>query len=301
MSFDVTGLDALAALRRAGAEIAAVLTLPAAPGPLPAGACDLRPAAERAGALVLETRNVDGRRTLRALDDLRADAAFVVGWSRLVRAGFRERFPRGVFGMHPTLLPRHRGRAPIPWAILSGLARTGVTLFRITDDRADAGPVLGEEVVDIDPRETAATLFAKVRRAHVALLDRVLPDLLAGRAAERPQDERRASTWPRRTPADGIIDWCTRAPALDTWVRALTRPYPGAFTWAGDRRLTVWAAEVAADAATGGAAPGTVLESGGGVPVVACGEGALRLLELTWDDGAAEGGAPPTPPGTVLG
>ena len=74
--------------------------------------------------------------------------------------------PRGAFGMHPTLLPRHRGRAPIPWAILSGLATTGVTLFEIPDARADSGSIVGVVEVAIAEDETATTLF-EIGRAHV--------------------------------------------------------------------------------------------------------------------------------------
>ena len=95
---------------------------------------------------------------------LEPELVFVVGWSQLVRDPFIELASEGVFGMHPTLLPRHRGRAPIPWAILTGLARTGVTLFEIVDATADSGPIVGQREVEISPDETATTLFARDRR-----------------------------------------------------------------------------------------------------------------------------------------
>ncbi len=184
----------------------------------------------------------------------------------------------GVFGMHPTLLPRHRGRAPIPWAILTGLARTGVTLFEIVDATADSGSIVGQVVVDIAPDETATTLFARLADAHVELTREFLPQLLARTAPRVPQDPSRASTWQRRTPADGIIDWETRAPYLSDWVRAQTRPYPGAFTYIGDEKVIVWAAR--AVVLVQGAAPGTIVELGAEGPVVACGEGGLVLEEI---------------------
>jgi methionyl-tRNA formyltransferase len=188
----------------------------------------------------------------------------------------------GVFGMHPTLLPRHRGRAAIPWAILSGLAKTGVTLFQIADGTADSGAIVGQIEVPITPDETATTLYDKVTAAHLDLVREYVPKLLDGSAERKPQDTRRASSWPKRTPADGIIDWETRAPYLYDWVRAQTRPYPGAFTYLGEDKLVVWRArpvelEEAAPA-------GTVVAEDGG-PVVACGEGGLVLEEV---EGAAE-------------
>ena len=144
--------------------------------------------------------------------------------------------------MHPTLLPRHRGRAAIPWAILSGLARTGVTLFEIVDATADSGPIVGQREVPIDRDETATTLYDKVTAAHVELSGVRAAARSTGRRRGSPQDTRRASYWPKRTPADGIIDWETRAPYLYDWVRAQTRPYPGAFTYLGEEKVVVWRA-----------------------------------------------------------
>src|SRR5205823_3253847 len=101
----------------------------------------------------------------------------------------------------------------------SGLARTGVTLFEIVDPTADSGPILGQVVVPVAVDETATTLFDKLARAHVDLVRDFVPRLRAGTVTETPQDSSRASAWPKRTPADGIIDWETRAPYLYDWVR----------------------------------------------------------------------------------
>src|SRR5439155_9947707 len=107
---------------------------------------------------------------------------FVIGWSQLVRAELIALAAGQVYGMHPTLLPRHRGRAPIPWAILSGLARTGVTLFEIADPTADSGPIVGQVEVPVAADETATTLFDKLARAHVDLIREYVPRLAAGSA-----------------------------------------------------------------------------------------------------------------------
>ena len=180
--------------------------------------------------------------------------------------------------MHPTLLPRHRGRAPIPWAILTGLARTGVTLFEIVDATADSGAIVGQRVVEISADETATTLFERIAEAHVSLIREYVPQLLTRTAPRIAQDPVRASSWPKRTPADGIIDWETRAPYLHDWVRAQTRPYPGAFTFLGREKVVVWRARpVSLDAE---APAGTVVAARPEGPVVACGEGGLLLEEV---------------------
>ena len=278
VSFDTIGRDCLLAAAEAGAEVAAVVTLPGPIDPSRSGQCSFDEVAARHGAALIQTADANAPEAVAAVREARPEMIFVVGWSQLVRQDFIETASRGVYGMHPTLLPRHRGRAPIPWTILAGLARTGVTLFEITDPTADSGPIVAQVEVPVAPDETATTLYDKLSRAHVELVREAVPLLAAGTAERIPQDERRASTWPKRTPPDGIIDWETRAPYLYDWVRAQTRPYPGAFTYLGDERLVVWRARPLEEDV---AAPsGTVVAVRDGAPIVACGEGALVLEEV---------------------
>jgi methionyl-tRNA formyltransferase len=278
VSFDTIGRDCLEAAADVGAEIVGVVTLPGPIDPNRSGQCSFDDVASRLGAALHETRDVNSDQTLAAVGALDAELIFVVGWSQLVRDPFIALASEGVFGMHPTLLPRHRGRAPIPWAILTGLARTGVTLFEIADGTADSGSIVGQVTLDIAPDETATTLFERIAEAHVDLTRELVPRLLARAAPRTPQDPSRASSWPKRAPADGIIDWETRARYLHDWVRAQTRPYPGAFTFLGDDKVIVWGARPVelADAAPAG----TIVEVGPEGPVVACGEGGLVLQEI---------------------
>jgi methionyl-tRNA formyltransferase len=283
VSDDVIGRDCLLAAAESGAEIVGVITLPEETTLDRSARCRFDDVADSHGAAYLETTDLNAPATLDALRGLEPDLVFVVGWYQLVRDPFIDLAREGVFGMHPTLLPRHRGRASIAWALLSGLARTGVTLFEIVDETADSGAIVGQAVVEIEPDDTATTLFARVAVAHVDLIREYVPQLVARTAPRTPQDPLRASTWPRRLPADGIIDWETRAPYLYDWVRAQTRPYPGAFTFLGDAKLVVWRARpVELDEAV---PAGTVVAASSEGPVVACGEGGLLLEEV---EGAAE-------------
>ncbi|HET7744624.1 MAG TPA: methionyl-tRNA formyltransferase [Gaiellaceae bacterium] len=291
VSFDTVGRDCLAAAAEAGAEIVGVVTLPGPVDPNRSGQCAFDDVAAELDARLIETGDVNDDETVAAVAELDPELVFVVGWSQLVRDPFIALAREGVFGMHPTLLPRHRGRAPIPWAILSGLATTGVTLFQIVDATADSGAIVGQVEVPIAPDETATTLFDRITDAHVALLREYVPLLVARRAPRIPQDALRASAWPRRTPADGIIDWETRAPYLHDWVRAQTRPYPGAFTYLGEEKVVVWRARPVEAGTT--APAGTVLDTRPEGAVVACGEGALLLEEVE--------SSRPLEIGTVLG
>jgi methionyl-tRNA formyltransferase len=278
VSFDAIGRACAEACAEAGADVVGVVTLPPPIDLNRSGQCAFDEVASRLDASLIEVSDVNTPDSVEAVRALEPDLIFVVGWSQLVRLPLIRLAANGTFGMHPTLLPRHRGRAAIPWTILSGLAATGVTLFQIVDETADSGPIVDQIEVPVTTNETATSLYAKILEAHVELIRRSVPLLLAGRAPRLPQDERRASAWPRRTPADGIIDWETRAPYLDTWVRAQTRPYPGAFTYARDTKVIVWRARTIG--LENGGAPGTVLERREDGVVVACGDGALLLEEV---------------------
>jgi methionyl-tRNA formyltransferase len=281
VSFDTIGRDCLEAAANSGAEIVGVVTLPGPIDPNRSGQCAFDDVAARLEAALVETRDVNAPETLNVMRKLEPELIFVVGWSQLVHDPFIALAREGVFGMHPTLLPRHRGRAPIPWTILAGLARTGVTLFEIVDATPDSGGIVGQVTLDIARDETATSLFARIADAHVELTREYVPRLIARDAPRIAQDPTRASAWPRRAPADGIIDWETRAPYLYDWVRAQTRPYPGAFTFLGDEKVIVWGARAVELAE---AAPaGTIVRVDAGEPVVACGEGALVLEEFQTD------------------
>jgi methionyl-tRNA formyltransferase len=278
VSFDTMGRDCLEAAANAGAQIVGVVTLRGPTDPNRSGQCSFDEVAARLGAELVETSDVNADETLEAVRALDPELVFVVGWSQIVREPFIALAREGVFGMHPTLLPRHRGRAPIPWAILSGLARTGVTLFEIVDATADAGSIVGQAVVEISPDDNATTLYERLAGAHIELVRECVPQLIARSAPRIPQDALRASSWPRRQPRDGIIDWETRAPYLYDWVRAQTRPYPGAFTFLGDEKVIVWRARPLELDET--APAGTVVAERPEGPVVACGDGALLLEEI---------------------
>jgi len=214
VSFDTMGRDCLEAAASAGAEVVGVVTLPGPIDPARSGQCSFDEVAAGLGAELHQTRDINADQPLDAVGALDPELIFVVGWSQLVRDPFIALAREGVFGMHPTLLPRHRGRAPIPWAFLSGLARTGVTLFEIVDATPDSGAIIGQAVVDIARDETATTLFERVAEVHVELLRKYVPQLIARTAPRIQQDPARASAWPKRAPADGILDWDTRAPYL---------------------------------------------------------------------------------------
>lgn len=186
----------------------------------------------------------------------------------------------GAFNLHGSLLPRYRGRAPINWAVLHGEPRIGMTLHRMVK-AADAGAIVDQEGVDLDPRDTAEQAFRKVLPCARRVLARQIDALLAGTAPETPQDEAQATYFTGRKPEDGRISWASSSRQIFNLIRAVTDPYPGAFTEVGGSRLMVWWGEPESPATAGRRGrPGEVLSL---APlVVATGDGALELTRTEW-------------------
>ena len=189
----------------------------------------------------------------------------------------------GAFNMHGSLLPKYRGRAPINWAVLHGESRLGMTLHRMVKS-ADAGAVVDQEGVDISPRDTAEQAFRQVLPCARRVLARQIDALLAGTAKETPQDETQVTYFGGRTPEDGRILWTQSSRQIFNLIRAVTDPYPGAFSDIGASRLMVWWAEPDSPAARGRRGrPGEVLSV---APlVVATADGALELTKTDWRGG----------------
>lgn len=185
--------------------------------------------------------------------------------------------PRGALNLHGSLLPRYRGRAPVNWVLVEGESETGVSLHYMVE-KPDAGDLVDQERVAIDAADTAFTLYGKLERAAQRLLDRALPALAAGTAKAVPLDLSQGSYRGGRKPADGRIDWSWSARRIYDLVRAVTHPYPGAFTTLRGRRLLVWwALPVAGEP---DAAPGTVTTVDAEGVTVAAGDGGVRLVTL---------------------
>ena len=188
--------------------------------------------------------------------------------------------PLGAFNMHGSLLPKYRGRAPINWAVLHGEPRLGMTLHRMVKD-PDAGAVVDQDGVDIGARDTAEQAFRKVLPCARRVLARQIDALLTGTAKETPQDDSQATYFSGRKPEDGRIVWSQSSRQIFNLIRAVTDPYPGAFTDIGGARLMVWWAEPDSTATKGlRGKPGEILALD--PLVVARVDGALELTKTEW-------------------
>ena len=145
----------------------------------------------------------------------------------------------GCLNLHGSLLPKYRGRVPINWVLVNGERETGVTLHDMTP-RPDDGDIVAQERIAISDDDTALTLHRKTALAAERLLDGILPRILDGTAPRIPQDHRQATYFGGRRPSDGEIDWFKTAQEVRNLVRAVTKPFPGAFSFIGERKCFFW-------------------------------------------------------------
>jgi len=211
---------------------------------------------------------------------LKPDLIISVYYRNMISTRILALAPLGAFNMHGSLLPAYRGRAPINWAVLHGETRIGMTLHRMVKS-ADAGAIVDQEGVDIGARDTAEIAFRKVLPCAKRVLERQMDLLLEGKAKETPQDESKVSYFGGRTPEDGRIKWESKSKQIFDLIRAVTDPYPGAFTDIHGSRLMIWWAEYeTTPGRTLKGKPGEVLS----VEPLVIGtlDGALELTRTEW-------------------
>ncbi len=208
----------------------------------------------------------------------------VVGWYHMVPKVLREMAP--AIGLHASLLPDYCGGAPLVWAMINGETRTGITLFQLGDG-VDDGPVLAQAEEPILDEDTIATLYARIEDRGLELLRAELPRLARGEAVAVPQDPARRRVFPQRAPEDGVIDWKWPARRIYDFVRAQTRPYPGAFTRFRGERLTLWRVEPREAASLEAEAGMLIWQPGEESPeaTVTCGDRRrVALCEVGWQE-----------------
>jgi methionyl-tRNA formyltransferase len=273
VKFSARALCELIAMR---VEIVGVCTLTASPSN--ADHVDLTPIAKQAGIPVRNTPNINADDTLAWIRERAPDVIFCFGWSRLIRAPLLNLPARGVIGFHPAALPANRGRHPLIWALVLGLPETASTFF-FMDEGVDAGDLLSQVKVPIDPADDAASLYARVTDVAMAQIREFVPLLANDSIQRQPQDERLANAWRKRGLADGCIDWRMTADAIHNLVRGLTRPYVGAHFVHQGAAIKVWRTEVEPDAPMN-FEPGKVLTVDAAGALVKAGSGAIRLCDF---------------------
>jgi methionyl-tRNA formyltransferase len=237
----------------------------------------VKAAAVELGIAVLQPKRAQEEGFIQEIRELAPDLNVVVAYGQILPQALLDVPKHGSVNVHTSLLPRHRGAAPIQWAILEGDAETGVTIMKM-DAGLDTGPILTERRTTIEEKDTGESLHDRLAMMGAELLVETIPDWVNGKIVPRAQAE--GATYARKIEkADGLIDWTEPAAQISRKVRAFT-PWPGAYTFLemnGQRRMIKILSGSVTDIA-GGA--GTVLSTSKDGIVVGAGEGSYCISAL---------------------
>lgn len=239
----------------------------------------VKQAALAAGISVLQPENPNDPAVLEKIRALKADCAIVVAYGRLLSRNFLDLFPKGVYNLHASLLPKYRGAAPIQWALINGEPETGVTVFQL-DEHLDHGPVLLQKKTPIAPEEDGNSLFKRLASLSAEAAAEAADKIATGTAALKPQDESKVILAPRLSKETGRIDWNLDCRQIHHLIRGV-QPWPGAFTtWEG-KELKIHASSFDPAKNDSSAEPATIVAANPLLGLwVQTGQGQLRIDRL---------------------
>ena len=274
--FAVPSLEALAG---EGFDVLAVVTQPDRPRGRSRSQLEPPPvklSAQAEDIPVLQPERPTDPAFVARLRELAPDVGVVVAYGHILKPELLAIPKHGMVNVHPSLLPELRGAAPIEWAIINGLTKTGVTIMQL-DAGMDSGPILHQIPEDVPADITAGELATHLAEVGAEALVEALALLEQGAIRPRPQDSSRATYAPKLTRETARLDWSAPAERVARLVRGLD-PKPGAWTELDGAAVKLFGALAVEEKGRGGA-PGEVLLANGGL-VVATGQGAVAVAEV---------------------
>lgn len=227
--------------------------------------------------------DINSRDFFKKINDLNPNLIVSVSYHSIIREPILDKYT--IINAHGSLLPKYRGRTPINWAIINGEKETGVTVHYVTK-KIDAGDIILQKKISIEPNETAGDICEKILPLYPKLITEAVNLIEKGKAPRVPQDNTKATNFGKRTPDDGLIDWAKSSKDIHNWIRALSRPYPGAFTFRKGKKIFIWKSSLVDKKYNG--LPGEVVDYLNNEPVIMTGKGALILEDLEIKNGATE-------------
>ena len=225
-----------------------------------------------------EIDDINDVRIKAKLKELEPDFIFVFGWSQIIDKEILKIPKSGCLGTHPSILPRNRGSAAIPWQILNNEKISAVTLFYL-EEGLDCGDIVVQEIFEVHDDETAESFYQKVIEAGKKIIRKNLHLLLAGVAKRTPQNHLLATYLGRRTLGDGIIDWSLDNAHIYKLIRAVGKPYPGAYTYYNYKKIIILEAELSRQTNYYGTM-GSILEKLDDGVLVQTGSGLLKIKRI---------------------
>lgn len=290
IGFHQEGLPALRGLLESGIHLEGVITLEESALVKRSAAVRYRDVLAAWNVELHEVGNINDPDSIAILRKMNLDLLIVIGWSQILHHEALQTARLGVIGTHASLLPHNRGSAPINWTLIRGEKLAGNTLIWLSEG-VDEGMIADQMEIPVSLYDTCDTLYQKIAETNHVMINRLLPQLFAGQKPARQQPETDEVILPRRRPSDGLLNWQQPAQLIYDFVRALTRPYPGAFSFIDGQRWIIPACALLPSVTFVLPPAGTILGSMVSPVAEACGlavaceSGMVVILELESPEG----------------
>jgi methionyl-tRNA formyltransferase len=247
---------------------------------------DVRKLIAANGGQFFEAKQLDSDKMVSFWEHTPIDLMLVVSWRYMIPATIYSKPLLGTYVFHDSLLPKYRGFSPTVWAVINGEEQTGVTLFEIAEE-VDAGDIIDQESVPLQLDDTISNIIERVTMSYLHILEKNFRGLIDGTAKKYPQDHSQATFTCKRLIDDNKINWTWPSDRIYNFIRALTVPYAGAYSYLNGKKITIWAAKRLPDFRSyAGSIPGRIVQV---IPhtgsIVLTGNGALLLTEVQVDGG----------------
>ena len=240
---------------------------------------------ERGGNFI-KARNVNSEKLKPFWEQETIDLMFLVNWRYLIQSNIYKRPRLGTYVFHDSLLPKYRGFSPTVWAIINDEDHTGITLFQIADD-VDSGDIVSQKKIPIGKSDTINLVIEKVTQGYLDILESNIESLVFGSVSKISQNHSQATFTCNRLPEDNVINWNLSTIEIYNLIRAVSEPYPGAYTYLYGKKMFIWKAQLLEEVKRYvGIIPGRVIEiiPGQGT-VVQTIDGCIFLTEIQLENG----------------
>jgi len=209
--------------------------------------------------------------------ELKPDLIISVNFDQIFKKEIINIPEKGCINIHASLLPEYRGRAPLNWAILKGENETGVSVHYINED-IDTGKIILQERIEIKKTDYIADILEKAKEKYPEMINEAVDLIDNDKVDPVEQKKENGSYYGKRNPADGLIDWEQSAIKIYNLIRAVSHPYPGAFTYLNKKKVFIWRVEVE-DKVANNEKPGKIIKKDGNSFIVQCGRGQLLVTD----------------------
>lgn len=279
------GWYCLRSLLEKGMNVKGMFTLDEKLAPLKSTYTSYADLAQRYKVPLIRVQDINREEVVKQVADMGPELIIVSSWSQIIKEQILQIPPMGCIGIHFALLPSNRGGAPLNWALIKGETEWGISLIYL-DKGIDTGDIIAQKRFTIIDRDNINTVYDKASVLSIQLLNENLPLIEQGIAPRLTQNGEKATYNPARKPSDGLIDWNRSARELCNWIRALTHPYPGAFSFLKHHKIIIWGSNLIGEDGLYGA-PGEIIDIRRGEGIVVSGSrGRLLITRVEPDDNA---------------